>query len=137
MSLRSSNRKGHISCTAGGSGIQVCREAQTACLKMLQVKVRTCDFRTLLVRERNQGPSKHKDSFVSSEFMGMLSGFLRQPPALRPSKASAHSGDKESDPNQTLPGICMAWSLPLSPAPPATMPLLCPTLTNRPAFNSS
>ena len=32
---------------------------------------------------------------------------------------------KESDPNQTLPGVCTAWPLPAPPAPPATTPLPC------------
>lgn len=35
-------------------------------------EVRVCDFRTHLVRDRNQEPSKHKDSFVTLEFMGTI-----------------------------------------------------------------
>lgn len=35
-------------------------------------EVRVYDFRTRLVRDRNQEPSKHKDSFVTLEFMGTI-----------------------------------------------------------------
>lgn len=34
--------------------------------------VRACDFRTPLVRDRSQEPSKHKDSFATLEFMGPI-----------------------------------------------------------------
>lgn len=43
--------------TLQDSGLQ--REARSICLKMLHVQV-ICDFRILLVRERNQCPSKNK-----------------------------------------------------------------------------
>lgn len=66
--------------------------------------------------------------------MGMPSGFICQSLALSPSKASAHSGDKELDPDQTSPGMCMAWSLPDVPAPSATMILLGPALTTKTCF---
>lgn len=35
-------------------------------------EVWVCDFRTHLVRDRNQEPSKHKDSFVTLELMGTI-----------------------------------------------------------------
>lgn len=68
-------RKGHVCYTEGGFGIQVSGEMQSTCFKMLQVKVRICAFRTVLVKERNQEPSQHTDSFESSEIMGMPSRF--------------------------------------------------------------
>lgn len=98
---------------------------------MLQVQVQAYDFRTLPVRERNQETSKHKDSFVSSEFMDMPSMLRCQSFALSPPKFSAHSGDKEADTDQASPGICKASPpgiLPAFPATWATMLLLCPAL---------
>lgn len=126
LSLRHAKRKGRICCTEDGYGIQVWKEAH--CFKMLQVQVQAYDFRTFPVRERNQETSKHKDSFVSSEFMDMPSMLRCQSFALSPPKFSAHSGDKEGDTDQASPGICKASYLPAFPATWATMLLLCPAL---------